>query len=148
MELIQRHSNIQIDKNILDDILDKTRQIPAFKTLRVTIESLSVGECVARVPRNRDYDGIFESYHGGMLMTAADTIASVALMTESGTDFIFATTDMNIRLLNKCVTDVFAHAKVIKHGRTLSYVHVDLIDEQNQLVAVAQVNYIKMKKNN
>ena len=49
---------------------------------------------------------------------------------------------MNIRFLAPCLTDVTARARVIKFGRTLCPVAVDLFDAQGQQVAVAQVNYI------
>jgi acyl-coenzyme A thioesterase PaaI-like protein len=51
-------------------------------------------------------------------------------------------TDMNIRFLAPCLTDVTARARLIKFGRTLCPVAVDLFDEDGRQVAVAQVNYI------
>jgi len=49
---------------------------------------------------------------------------------------------MNIRFLAPCLTDVTAKARVIKFGRTLCPVAVDLFDAKGQQVAVAQVNYM------
>lgn len=118
--------------------------IPAFATLKVAIETISEGECIAIVPRNAAYDGVYESYHGGMLMTAADTVALVALMAAVGVDGSFATTDMNIRFLAPCYTDARIHAKVIKAGRTLCPIHVDVWDMHGKRVAIAQVTYIRM----
>ncbi len=53
---------------------------------------------------------------------------------------------MNIRFLAPCLSDVTAVAKVIKLGRTLCPVSVDLFDRRGILVAVAQVNYIRLAK--
>lgn len=127
-------------------IFERLATIPAFATLAVTVESLAAGECVAIVPHNPAYDGVFNSYHGGMLMTAADTIALVALLTIVGTEGTFATTDMNIRFLAPCFTDVRVKATVIKAGRTLCPIHVDLWDMQGKHVAVAQVSYIRSSR--
>lgn len=132
----------EIDKEKKETILAKCSTIPAFSALNVSIKEMYDGECVAIVPHNKNFDGIFESYHGGMLMTAADTIAVVALMTKTGTELNFATTDMNIRFLAKCLTDVKVHAKVIKNGKTLSLMQINLFDLNDKLVAIAQVNYI------
>lgn len=128
-------------------ILDRVRQIPAFEQMGFHVLELSPGVCVARVPRNKDFDGIFESFHGGLLMTVADTIACFAIMTQTGPEERMATTDMNIRFLSPCLTDVRAVARVIKLGRTLCPVHVDLYDMNERHVAVAQVNYIRVGKN-
>ncbi|HET7819376.1 MAG TPA: PaaI family thioesterase [Bacteroidia bacterium] len=140
-----------MNKNIISDelhekIMTRMKAIPAFHTLNVKIDRISDGECVAVVPHNSAYDGVFKSYHGGMLMTAADSIAVVALMTKVGTEPAFATTDMNIRFLAPCLTDVRVHAKVIKTGKLLCLMHVDLYDMNNKHVAVAQVNYIQLPK--
>lgn len=133
-----------LSEDLHKKIHSRIQNIPAFAALNVHIETLSVGACQAIVPHNKSYDGIFESYHGGMLMTAADTIAVVALMTVAGVEPIFATTDMNIRFLAPCTTDVRVYAKVIKAGKLLCPIHVDLYDMKNKHVAVAQVNYIQL----
>ena len=49
--------------------------------------------------------------------------------------------DMNIRFLAPCLTAVTARARVIKLGRTLCPVAVDLFDANDRQVAVAQVSY-------
>jgi acyl-coenzyme A thioesterase PaaI-like protein len=49
---------------------------------------------------------------------------------------------MNIRFLAPCLSDVTVQARVIKAGRTLCPVAVELFDAQNRQVAVAQVTYI------
>ena len=49
---------------------------------------------------------------------------------------------MNIRFVVPCLGDVTAGARVIKFGRTMCTATVDLFDDQDNQVAVAQVNYI------
>ena len=75
-------------------------------------------------------------------MTVADSTACFAIFTKTGPDIRLTTTDMNIRFLAPCLTDVTAKARVIKFGRTLCPVAVDLFDSEKKHVAVAQVNYI------
>jgi len=104
------------------------------------------GTCTATVPHDRRYDGIFESFHGGLLMTVADSVACFAIMTHTGPDEVLTTTDMNIRFLAPCLTDVVAKARVIKFGRTLCPVAVDLFDTRDVRVAVAQVTYMRLPK--
>ncbi|WP_373531288.1 PaaI family thioesterase [Vampirovibrio sp.] len=125
-------------------ILDRVRKIPAFDKFGLQVLELSPGLCEAKMPRDKDFDGIFESFHGGLLMAVADTIACFAIMTHTGPDERMATTDMSIRFLAPCMTDVRAVARVIKLGRSLCPVHVDLYDLNNRLVAVAEVCYMRV----
>jgi uncharacterized protein (TIGR00369 family) len=135
-----------LDPALAQQILERIRQIPIFDAIGVQIERFAPGECVATVPRNPAYDGIFESFHGGLLMTVADTIACFAIMTQTGPDEVLTTTDMNIRFLGPCLTAVTAHARVIKLGRSLCPVAVDLLDASGKPVAVAQVCYMRLPK--
>ena len=75
-------------------------------------------------------------------MTIADSTACFAIFTKTGPFVKLTTTDMNIRFLSPCLSDVTAKAKVIKLGRTLCPVSIDLYDATKKHVAVAQVNYI------
>jgi uncharacterized protein (TIGR00369 family) len=123
-------------------ILARTEKIPIVKTLQLKIISLSDGCCELVVPRKLKYDGVFKSFHGGLLMTIADSAACFAIFTKTGPEVRLTTTDMNIRFLGPCLSDVTAKAKVIKLGRTLVPVSVDLFDSAKRHVAVAQVNYM------
>jgi len=109
-------------------LLARISRIPIVETLRMEILKFGDGYCEARVPRERKYDGVFESFHGGLLMTLADSTACFAILTLTGPDTRLTTTDMNIRFLAPCLTDVTAKARVIKFGRTLCPVAVDLFD--------------------
>lgn len=123
-------------------LLERINRIPIVSTLDLKITRFGDGYCESRVPRKLIYDGVFESFHGGLLMTIADSTACFAILTRTGPDTRLTTTDMNIRFLAPCLTDVTAKARVIKFGRTLCPVAVDLFDEQGRHVAVAQVSYI------
>ena len=92
------------------------------------------------------YDGTHATYHGGLLATVADSVAWMALVTCTGLEQVLTTSDLHIRFLAPCETDVTAEARVIKVGRTLCPVHVELFDEQDHMVAVSQVTYFRLDK--
>ena len=123
-------------------ILRRIIRIPIVDTLQINIISLSEGRCEAMAPRKLSYDGVFESFHGGLLMTLADSTACFAIFTKTGPEARLTTTDMSIRFLAPCLSDAFARAEVIKIGRTLCPVSVNLFDSQNKQVALAQVTYM------
>ena len=136
----------EISQDLQDAIKKRLSAIPIFQALEYHCERLGKGEAVFTAPHPKQFDGIFESYHGGLLMTIADSTACMAVLTLAGADAIVTTTDMNIRFLAPCLSDVTAEAKVIKFGSTLCPVNVDLRNKEGKLVAVAQVTYMRLDK--
>ena len=128
------------------EILARISKIPIFETLQMGSILFDDGTCDMQVPRQKKYDGVFESFHGGLLMTLADSAACFAVLTRTPIGQLMTTTDMNIRFLAPCLTDVHVKARVIKHGRVMCPVAVDLFDTAGKLVAVAQVNYMLLDK--
>ncbi len=131
----------ELDNAFRDRLFERVYKIPIMETMKLEVIDLKAGYCEIRAPRKKMYDGIYDSFHGGLLMTVADSAAAFALMTLTGPDVKMTTTDMNIRFLAPCLTDLIVRARVIKFGRTLSPMAVDLYDESEKHVAVAQVNY-------
>lgn len=128
-------------------LITRISKIPIVDTLKIDITVLDEGYCELKIPLKRGYEGVYNSFHGGLMMTAADTAACFAILTKSGADTDLTTTDMNIRFLYPCNTDLTARAKIIKYGRTLCPVSVDLYDDNNKIVAVAQVTYMILGRN-
>jgi len=120
--------------------------IPIFTSLALELVLFEPGRCVLRMPRRVAWDGVFESLHGGLLMTLADSAACFAILTQTGADAALTTTDMNIRFLAPCLSAATADARVIKLGRTLAPVEVTLRDAEGTLVGVAQVNYMRLNR--
>jgi acyl-coenzyme A thioesterase PaaI-like protein len=81
-------------------------------------------------------------------MTAADSAAAFAILTVTSPDERIATTNMGIRFLAKCVTDIRVVAKVIKAGRTLVPVSIEIFDADDVLVAFAQMTYTRVRPPN
>ncbi|HKQ53250.1 MAG TPA: PaaI family thioesterase [Pyrinomonadaceae bacterium] len=125
---------------------ERLNSVPITATLRIEVVELDEGYCETRTPRDLRYDGIFESFHGGLLMTVADTTACWAILTRAGAEARLTTTDMNIRFLAPCLSDLTAKARLIKFGRTLCPVEVNLFDAAGRHVAVAQVTYMLLSR--
>ena len=60
-------------------------------------------------------------------------------------DAVVTTTEMNIRFLAACRTDITADARVIQFGSTLCPVAVSLFDLNGTELAIAQVTYIRRR---
>lgn len=129
-------------------IMDRVRPIPIVDTLGLRVVEFGEGYCRATAPYDPKYDGIFASFHGGLLSTVADSIACFAILTRIDPDEAVTTTDMTIRFLAPCRSDVTAVAKVIKIGKTLCPVAVDLFDAGGVHVSSAHVTYIRLARPN
>ena len=129
-----------------DGLQSRLAQIPIFKTLNLHVDGMGEGSAALTARYDPAYDGIYKSFHGGLLMTLADTAACVAVLTLAGADAVVTTTDMGIRFLAPCRSDVTASAKVIKFGKTLCPVSIELRDEGGAVVAIAQVTYMRLEK--
>ena len=127
-------------------VRDRLRTIPIFETLRLRVGELDKGRAEITALYDKKFDGIFHSFHGGLLMTLADTAACMAVLTLAGADAAITTTDMNIRFLAPCVSDATAKARVIKFGRTLCPVEVMIRDAAGKDVALAQITYMRLEK--
>lgn len=129
-----------------DALVAVSSRIPIFSSLSLTIGALAEGRATLTMPYDRKYDGIFQSFHGGLLMTLADTAACIAVLTLAGPEAAITTTDMNIRFLAACNSDATAEARVIKFGRFLCPTEVMIRDAAGREVAIAQVTYMRLEK--
>ncbi|MDH4379197.1 MAG: PaaI family thioesterase [Vampirovibrionales bacterium] len=125
-------------------LLARIASIPAIRHLGMVIQQLSPGKCVALMPRPTEMDGIYESYHGGLLTTAADMAACFAVLTQTPAEQAVTTTDLTIRFIAPCLSAVTVEATVIKLGRTLCPVDVRLTDDTGKLVAIGMVTYMRL----
>lgn len=139
-------------------ILDWIQKIPVIQEMQLSIISLDTGYCKATVPRTPEWTGSYNTFHGGLMAAAADTVACFAIlpsltmnavpadertMLNTFTE-VLATTDMNIRYLLPCQTQLTIEARALRIGKTLCPVEAELFDEDNKLVAKASVTYIRL----
>lgn len=125
-------------------IRKRMQSIAIFKMLGFSNTRIGVGWLETMVARNPDHDGIFDSFHGGLMMTAADSAAAVISLTVWGAESRITTTDMNIRFLSPARSDVKLFVQAVKQGRTLIPAIANFWRGDGELVAVAQVTYMRL----
>jgi len=128
----------------VEAMMARIHAVPMMHTLDLEVLRLDEGECEAKVKRKKEWDGIYETFHGGMLGVIADSITCFAILTTIGADQNVATTDFNIRFLRPCNTDVTCVGRVIKAGRTLCVSEAEVKDTNGKVVAIAQVTYARL----
>jgi uncharacterized protein (TIGR00369 family) len=122
----------------------RARDVPISESLGFEFVSIARGECTLGWNRDPRYDGIYRSMHGGLMMTLADSAGAFALLTVIDPDSRVTTTEMNIRFFAPVRERVIARARVLKAGRSLCPILVDLEDGQGRLVAHAGMTYMRL----
>lgn len=125
-----------------DALQKRIKRIPIVEFLSLQLARLERGECVLEMARDRRYDGIFESLHGGLLATLADSAATFAALSLTGADTKITTIEMSTRFLRPALGRVSAKAKVLKAGRSLAFCTVDVTDENGRLLVHSAITYM------
>jgi uncharacterized protein (TIGR00369 family) len=133
-----------LDPQRLAAILETSRRAPCIESLGFQLLEADVGFCRITARHDRRFDGLMPGFHGGMVANVADCVAWFAIATCTGPEELLVTTDMHVRYLNPCLGDVTATGRVIKLGKSLCPVVVEMFDSIGTLVAVAQVTYARL----
>jgi|TARA_Y100000310_G_scaffold284482_1_gene307275 acyl-CoA thioesterase len=123
---------------------DQFDRQPLNEMLGITLVERRLG--FARICLRKDETtptGIGGSVHGGILAAMVDIVMLAALFTEVGPEEKPAgTADLNISYLRPAQGKrIFADATVIKHGRQLAMIEVEIIDDEHRLCAKGRTLY-------
>ena len=136
-------SDVQITDDLLLDRLQKglrgdSSLMPFGATIGFSVETVSAGEAVLVLRTDERHENILGYTHGGVLFTLADTAIGLAHIGTLKQDETATTVEIKVNFLRPAWhTELRAHARLIKQGRTLSLVECDIHDVENQLVAHA-----------
>lgn len=97
----------------------------------------------ARVKSKKELENIYGDLHGGCLYAIADHMAGAAATTYGN---YVTTINGSIQYLRAArdTEYVYCEAKVIKHGKTISQVHVEITDDGGSLTNTAEFTYFDL----
>lgn len=127
-------------------IRERLHKIVITRTLAIKLLSLERGLCTLAIDRDKRYDGIFESIHGGILTTLADSAAAFAVLTLAGPDARITTIEINTRFLRPALERAVAEARVLKLGKSLAFCTIDIMDGKGNLIGHAGTTYMILDK--
>lgn len=117
---------------------------PFHKLLEIEVEDASTGYARIKLPMaERLKGGVGGSLHGGVLSALVD-IAALGAMTSVFTpnEQAAGTAELNISYLRPALgSHVIAEARVLKKGRALAVIDVDITSPDGKLVAKGRVSY-------
>ncbi len=112
--------------------------------LGITLDEQRAGYGRIKLERTENTPtGIGGSVHGGVLASMVDIAMLVAVFAEMREDEVPAgTAELGITYLRPAMADeIFANARVIKRGRQLAMVEVEITDGDGRLCAKGRVLY-------
>ena len=127
-----------------NEFIEHFDDMPFHRYLGLTLVEARPGYGKVALHRTEDTpSGIGGSVHGGVLAAVVDIVMLVAVLADLGEDKQPAgTADLGITYLRQAQGDViYATARVIKSGRQLASVEIDINDSEGTLCAKGRTLY-------
>src|SRR5213592_2264205 len=117
---------------------------PFAQQLRLSLEHLDAGGADLRLPYDDGLATFGDTVHGGAIASLIDTAGMAAAWgDEEPTDRAAgATVSMAVDYVSAARgTDLLARARVVRRGRSLCFVQVDVVDDDGRVVATGLVTH-------
>jgi acyl-CoA thioesterase len=116
---------------------------PFWQHLAIRFVEAEVGRGVVSMPMRPEFGtvGRPDVVHGGAIATLIDAAAGTAVRSLRGEDeppWAQATTDLNVSYLDAATSDLVAEGRVMRSGRAIAWVQVDVRRADDVLVAVGR----------
>jgi len=120
-----------------NEIAPMTYPTNISKTLKMSIERVSLGEATVCIAAHPEIHGNQQNtIHGGLLCELADQAIGTAHSTIIKENESFASVDLKINFFSPSwETKLFAEAKPIKVGKTLTHYECKISNEEEKIVA-------------
>jgi uncharacterized protein (TIGR00369 family) len=117
---------------------------PFARRLGLEIEHLDADGAALRLPFDAEHATFGDTVHGGAIATLIDTAGMVAAWgdDEPTERPAGATVSMAVDYVSAARgTDLVARARVVRRGRSLCFVQVDVVDDAERVVATGLVTH-------
>ncbi len=115
------------------------------KLLGIEFDEATRGAVKMHMDAREDLRQVSDVLHGGSIASLVDTAAAFAVITMLEPDQRATTSDLTIHYLRPVSSgSVAAEARVLRSGRRLSVVTVNVFDNAQALVATAVTTYIRL----
>jgi acyl-CoA thioesterase len=137
-------SEAELDRK-LDRARDAFRAVPYAKFIGLEMGELGDGSATLHLEVREELLQYRKVVHGGAIASLIDTASAFALLTRIELDEHVTTTDLTIHFLRPITSGrMTATAKIIRGGRRLFVLSVDVTNDRGILAATAVTTYIKV----
>src|ERR1043166_453030 len=120
-------------------------QVPYVKFLGLELGEIGKGDVSIYLDVRDELKQNQGVVHGGAIASLIDTASAFAVLTEIDVIERVTTTDLTIHYLRPARAGcLVARARIIRSGRRLFVLTVDVYDDQQELIATALTTYIRI----
>ena len=133
-----------MEKTDFQKVMEKRNASNAFaRYIGLTLTHMEEGHAIAEMDITKDHLNPIDSTHGGCLYTAADVAAGGAAISFGPP---VTTVDSSFRYLRPGlnVTHIIAEASVIKHGKRLSVIQVEVRDQSGTILCIGTFSFMTL----
>ena len=121
--------------------------VPFAKFLGLELGDVANGAAIIHLDARDELKQNQGVVHGGALASLIDTASAFAVLTQIDPNERVTTSDLTIHYLRPVTSGrMTATARVIRGGRRLFVLSVDITNDEERLVATALTTYIKIQK--
>ena len=141
-------SKAELDPQKLERARSAFAAVPYAKFLGLQLGEIRPGEVSIHLDVRDELKQNQGVVHGGALASLIDTASAFAVLTQIDVDERVTTTDLTIHYLRPATAGrMTATARIIRGGRRLFVLSVEVRDSADALIATAVTTYIKIDKN-
>ncbi|MBD0325895.1 MAG: PaaI family thioesterase [Pyrinomonadaceae bacterium] len=127
---------------------DAFAEVPFARLLGLELGELEPGAATVYLALREDLKRNGGLLHGGVTASLIDTAAAFAAMTLLKSGESTTTVDLTIHYLRPLIEGrPSARARVLRAGRRVLVISVDVVDEREALVATALTTYLRLTEN-
>ncbi len=140
-------SDEQLDPQKLERARSAFAAVPYAKFLGLQLGAVRPGEVSIHLDIRDELKQNQGVVHGGAIASLIDTASAFAVLTQIDVEERVTTTDLTIHYLRPAISGrISATARIIRGGRRLFVLSVEVHDSARALVATAVTTYIKIEK--
>jgi uncharacterized protein (TIGR00369 family) len=121
------------------------KNIPFAHLLSIEIGELRRGEAIMYLEVRDELRRNNGVAHGGVIASLVDTAAAFAILTLLEPDETTTTIDLTVHYLRPFIKGrATAHARVLRAGRRIIVISIEVLDEAKAILATALTSFIKL----
>jgi len=138
----------EIDPQKLARAQNAFAAVPYAKFLGLQLGEVRPGEVTIHLDIRDELKKNQGVVHGGAIASLIDTASAFAVLTQIDVDERVTTTDLTIHYLRPATNGrIIATARIVRGGRRLFVLSVEVHDDTAALIATAVTTYIKINRN-
>ena len=128
-----------------EDMKEFVRKNPFAQHIGMELLEVTEGYALGRIRLAKQYENIYGGMHGGCAYSLADTLSGIAASTYR--EYVtMLDASMNYLLPVEHTEYVYCKARVLRHGRKITVVRVELLNDEQTLLIDGSFTFYSIRK--